>query len=494
MRWRRPGDESVAWRAWLGSRNLTRDLSRDAGLLLVQAPDPNSGHSLPHLARAAKALQSHLSQRSGRFSARDLEDLSAVRWAAPKGVGEMQVHWLDGNQGIFPAPKSQRRVIVVSPFVDARSIEAACNWVERDRKPVIIAAESELVRECDPGLARKADLCTFAAAPEEGLAYEPPPSRANIDAGDAERELDRSDEARAYHAKLIYIRSAKERRLWLGSPNLTERAWSRNFEIVAELCAMGRDPWGDVLEELARHARRFEPPATRQEKRNPTEDLRKALCADLKCHQQRDGNSVMLVASKWPSVPEGAADLLVGLPWTDREPIAWPWGTTRLSLGRAKLEECSDFLLFVLRQEAGEARWLMHAPFIPGLEADRDRAAIASYLGPDGYLRLISEEMEPARSSAPPWDAPHTGFGQASSRIVYEVGLPTLEGLLRLALRNPERLRAVAETVAMLEQEAVKWSLDSTLDSVQRTALDDFRRLWSEVGIPLTERADGTDA
>lgn len=495
MCWRRPDEGMITWRAWLGSRNLTRDLSRDAGLLLVQEADPGSGEALEDLVAAAKGLQSHLPASASRFRAQELEALAAVRWAVPKGLSAMQVHWLDGSRKAFPAPGPQRRVIVVSPFVDAKSMANVCGWLQSGKKPVIVAAEPELARECTAELAGAAELCTFAASPEEGLAYEPPEVQGNVDAGDAERELDRSDEAGAYHAKLIYLRSATERRLWLGSANLTQRGWARNFEIVAELVATGRDPWGTVLEDLVLHANRFELPAVKQKaEKDLAEDLRKVLCVELQCHQERDGSSVTLVATKWPIAPEDDVKLFVGLPWVDREPIAWAWEDERLSLGELKLEDCSDFLLFVLRHGQDETGWLMHVPFKPALAAARDRAAVASYLGPDGYLRLISEELEPAKSGATPWDAPHGGQGGHSSQVRFELGLPTLEGLLRLSVREPERLKAVARTVAMLEEEAAKWSLDSALGEEQRQALDAFRRLWKEVGEPLTAKSNGADA
>ncbi len=495
MRWRRPEDGVFAWRAWLGSRNLTRDLSRDSGLLLVEATHPNYGQPLRGLALSARALQANLPARMARFSEPELEALAAVRWAAPKGIGKMQVHWLDGTRKAFPEVRGLRRVIVVSPFVDAQSMDAACKWLGDGGRLAIVASEPELARTCTAELASNAELYTFPAAPEEGLAYEAMPSQANVDEGDAEREIDRSDEAGAYHAKLIYLRSATERRLWLGSPNLTQRAWSRNFEIVADLVAAGRDPWSAVLEDLVRHANRFELPTRQEEKEEDrTEELRKVLCVELDCHQERNGDDVSLVATRWPKDPQGKVELLVGLPWADRVPVAWPWGETRLSLGQLKLEECSDFLLFVLRDGEDETGWLMHAPFRPALKEDRDRTAVASYLGPDGYLRLISEELQPARSSAPPWDAPQRGSGGRNSPVGLYRDLPTLEGLLRLSIREPERLKAVAKTVAMLEQEAAKWSMDSTLRAEDREALDAFRRLWAEVGVPLTEKSHGAGA
>lgn len=492
MRWRRPNDGAMSWRAWLGSRNLTRDLSRDAGLLLVEASRPSDGHDCAAFALAAKALQAHLPGGAGRFSLTELEALAAVRWAAPKGVGRMQVHWLGGSRRDFPKPGAQRRVIVVSPFVDAKSIEAVCQWLPHGGKPAIVASEPELARACGVELAAKAELCTFAAIPEEGLAYDPVPSKANVDAKDSESELDRSDESGAYHAKLVYLRSATERRLWLGSANLTQRAWSRNAEIVAELTASGRDPWGAVLEDLVRHASRFEVPAqTPGKQEDLTEEVRKALCVELDCHQERSDSTVTLVATQWPEAPKDAVELLVGVPLADRPLLAWPWGVKRLDLGELKLEECSDFLIFVLRHKDDETGWLMQVPFKPALKEDRDQAAVASYLGPDGYLRLISEEMQPAKSSAPPWDALEGSSGGHRSLILLDLGLPTLEGLLRLSMWEPERLQAVAKTVAMLEQEVAKWSLDSALRPEEREALDAFRRLWTQVGLPLTEKSHG---
>src|SRR5438477_120620 len=58
MRWTRPEDKARAWRAWLGSRNLTRDLSRDAGLLLAESADANAGSALLGLRSAVEGLQS----------------------------------------------------------------------------------------------------------------------------------------------------------------------------------------------------------------------------------------------------------------------------------------------------------------------------------------------------------------------------------------------------------------------------------------------------
>src|SRR5690606_38747005 len=66
---------------------------------------------------------------------------------------------------------------------------------------------------------------------------------------------------RGLHAKLLYMRSGKERRLWLGSANATMRAWTgRNAEVVAELLISEQVEKG--LKALLGAARLIEPPET----------------------------------------------------------------------------------------------------------------------------------------------------------------------------------------------------------------------------------------
>ena len=133
----------------------------------------------------------------------------------------------------------------------------------------------------------------------------------------------------------------------------------------------------------------------------------------------------------------------------------------------------------------------MHAPFKPALDVERDSAAIAGYLGPEGYLALIRADLEPAKAAAPPWDAPNGKHGRRGAYDGRDLGLPTLESLLRLYLREPDRLHAVAKTVAMLETEAAKWHADSGLPAQARDDLVGFQKLWQEVGTFLTKRTHG---
>src|SRR5207247_1910367 len=171
------------------------------------------------------------------------------------------VDWLDGSEDGFPKiDPPQQHVIVVSPFVDADRLRGALKWVQQGTKPIILSSDVELGRACAscPELAEDLDMRTCSIGVEEGTPYEQPLPHAEDDAGDTEREVDRSDEASGYHAKLIYLRRGRERRLWMGSANLTDRGWSRNFELAAELISTGaKDPWAAVLRDIVDHANRF---------------------------------------------------------------------------------------------------------------------------------------------------------------------------------------------------------------------------------------------
>jgi hypothetical protein len=501
MRWKRPSGGGTAWRVWIGSRNLTRDLSRDVGLLLRQATDDGEGTLLSGLRWAVEGLQSKLPHSVRLFKDSELNTLARVRWRLPRGVNTMRIFWLDGRGSGFPKVEApQQEVIVVTPFVDAGGLRQAKAWSENGTKPIVLSAESQLASACtDPKLLHSLDLRTCSVGIEEGTCYETPAPHARADATETEREVDRSEEAAGYHAKLIYMRRGRARRLWVGSPNLTNRAWSRNFEIAAELHSDGvADPWGPLLRQIAHHATEFEPPSASlpadAETAEVLEQARKVLSAEFRCHQERRHSVVTLFGTHWPESPAPGIELLVALPWDQLESRPWQWGQAQVSLGPVELAACSNLLEFLLRRGDEQTQWIMRAPFRPALDGRRDSAAIASYLGPEGYLALIRAQLEPESAADVPWDTlspTKRGRGVLGRR---EVALPTLEGLLRLFLREPGRLAAVKRTVETLQEHASKWHADSGVSDDAKANLSAFEQLWREVGETLASRVNDNEA
>jgi hypothetical protein len=493
IRWFHPETKAFSWRAWVGSRNLTRDLSRDVGLLLIESHDRSLGVVLPELRLAVEALQNHMPAK--RRSASFASELSKVRWDLPPGVNEMRAAWLDGRADRFPIPKTpQHEVIVISPFVDAKQMRFTRTWVKEHLKPTIIACDTDLIQACekDKELLALLNLRTCAASAEEGTAYIQPNPVLGQDAGDTERESDRSDEVSGYHAKLIYMRHNSTGRLWMGSPNLTSRGWSRNFELAVELVSDARrDPWRAVLGDIASKANEFtieEMRPSEDDAKDSLEQCRKVVCASFKCHQERRQSSVVIRATEWPALANPHIRMVVGLPWTGSELKPWPWGQPEISLGAVDLGACTDFLLFTLVQEEDEIGWLMHAPFKPALGDERDTAAIKDYLGPEGCLALVSADLQPDNIASPPWDSPGHPHSKAAARTSGELKLPTLEALMRIYLREPERLRHVARTVDMMNDEFAKWTEDPLIAKQTREDLKAFLNLWIQVGAYLIQR------
>jgi len=498
MKWRRIGhDNEIGWRVWIGSRNLTRDLARDVGLLLVQAPGELKGHTLPGIRDAVVGLQKYVPNWASRFTPSDLQELARVKWKLPPGISGLEVTWLDGGKNYFPTLEAQSDIVAITPFVDAHTIKCLSGWVGKGgAKATVVSSESELSTASyrDPTIVSCADLRICGGALEEGTPYELPPPADGQDVGDAEREVDRSDEVRGFHAKIIYARSKVGARLWMGSPNLTHRGWSRNFEISVSMSARKRsDPWAHTVKDIACRSNQFESVAAIQfTNADALEKARTMICAKLDCHQRRSGDEITLVARHWPKQSDTAIELFVSLPWQGSKRVLWPWGQAKLKLDNVELSACSDYLLFVLCHGDAKVGWMMHAPFFPALDRSRDTAAIRDYLKPEGYLALLCEEFRPGHSAETAWDEPRPSRNGDTAVQRYPVDAPTLEGLLKLAMRDPERLRAVAGTVAMLQGEMQRVGGDESISVATKDALAAFDELWQKVGTHLVQRADGS--
>ncbi len=337
----------------------------------------------------------------------------------------------------------------------------------------------------------------MAPSLDEGLPYheaDPDNDEEETDGG-TDREIDRSDEAGAIHAKLLYLRRGKMKRLWLGSPNFTRRGWKRNYELAACLTAVpSADPWRGELHDIVSRMELYRPPLSlptqMETAADRLESARKQLAATLKPTQRRDGNLVTIEAVAPFVSPEDSMNLLVGLPWQGSAPQRWPTGHRAVALGEVPLEACGDFLLFELSVDKATSSWLMRAPFKPALDEARDRASLFSYLGPDGYLGLLNAAANAgAAVIAPAWDDPGTGKTLHRGMAQARSSGPTLESLLKLYVRAPEQFHEFARIVEQYRAEESRWT-ERPAPEVQAAVdqLKDFNRLWEEVGTRLVAR------
>ncbi len=498
--WLNEETKETSWRLWLGSRNLTRDLSQDVGLLLTPGDYALTPESTADLSRSVAELQRCLPPGvAPPFAAKEMKSLASAKWRLPPGIKEIALHWIAGEDR-FPVVGSRvDEAIVISPFIDKNALQETQHWTKAGVKPVVVAPTTELSRECPAGspLLETAKLHVMAPSFDEGSSYdegEPGTDEGETDGG-ADRETDRSDEAGAIHAKLIYLRRGKTKRLWLGSPNFTRRGWKRNYELAACLTALpSADPWRGELNEIVSRMELYKPPPPLPSQMeivaDRLESARKQLAASLKPIQRRDGNLVAIEAETPFVPPEDAMKLVVGLPWEGSVPQLWPSGYRSVALGDVPLEACGDLVLFELSLEKTSSSWLMRAPFTPALDEARDRASLFSYLGPDGYLGLLNAAVNAGTLViAPPWDDPGTGTALHGTRAQARSSGPSLESLLKLYVRSPEQFDEFARIVEHYRAEESRWTERSPPEQQAAVEqLQDFNRLWDEVGSRLVAK------
>jgi hypothetical protein len=113
----RDADGKTGWRLWVGSRNLTENVNRDIGLLLLSGE--KGGAFIPGVEEVARALAERAAFKGVRPAALSAA-VAKVAWRAPPGVRVERLRWSDGNgnQAVPVPPAGTDEVVVVSPFID----------------------------------------------------------------------------------------------------------------------------------------------------------------------------------------------------------------------------------------------------------------------------------------------------------------------------------------------------------------------------------------
>jgi hypothetical protein len=221
-------ESGVTWGLWVGSRNLTRSMAWELGALMVA--DPN-GQSISGVAELGEALAQQ-ADLDGWDPSRIQSELERVRWRCPRGLRVEDIRlWNTGQGRAFPdPPPGVRKLVVVGPYLDGSIIGKLGKWGENGAtKRVLVSTLPELKK-----------LASQAGAPltgfSGGLRYLETPDEEQDGEGPGITESgDEEPESRGLHAKLIYAEHKGGRTLWLGSANITQRAWTgSNAEVIAK--------------------------------------------------------------------------------------------------------------------------------------------------------------------------------------------------------------------------------------------------------------------
>lgn len=487
----RPGD--FQWRVWIGSRNLTRATNWESGLVMVSRGD-GKGRKIDGIATLGRELALR-AKLNGLVAYTVEKELSGLTWDCPSGAKVTSVRFMGPRllSGLPTCVPNAQEIWLISPFLDTATVRAVSQLGTSAAKRTLVS----LPREIDAvasgmGVADlvekyQAILCLdqplLAAVGADALA----------DKGVEEKEVVDGEEPPpvGLHAKLLYSARGTDRRLWLGSANATDRAWSgRNFEIMTEI-ELGPEPV-DALRVFVGHGRIYQPKDNSPPKdadEQALEKQRNKICGTWHPRQRMNGQTVEVYAEPISrNLPSGMR--------LDVSALDHPWKTwlpqdDAVVLGDIPLSKRTHFIQVRLVLGNRMCAWLQLAPFDPALGEDRNHAAIAAYLTPQEFLLWLRSLLDPDASSgeASDWD---TGSGENDSPsshdrtgdFLSESDLPTVEEILRAWARDP---RAFAEAdnkmnayVGRIEKHA--WETGKEADARK---LGKLRATWATLAAEL---------
>lgn len=471
--------KAVEWRLWVGSRNLTAPENRDLGLFLVSRSGSPGRRVLGAGDIAATlAERADLPAVSPRRLAAEIEGL---KWKAPADVrvDGLRISTGKSEWSLPVLPKSADAVTVVSPFLDAGFLrhvaKTECLGGQRQLLSTRFEIERLAATSKDFG-----DVLALDAPDYPPTNLDDPVSAA---AGPPVETAGEGEEmGRGLHAKLLHVRQGGRRRLWMGSANATQRAWTgRNVEIIAEL-TVGGDTEAGLLRLLA-EARPVRWPegvqlTDTQPLKDALEEARSEVSARWSGQIFWDDGGVVLrhAAGLHPSNPR--IGLQAGLITGGLE--RWAPGETELDLGPVDRADQTELVQLRLTLDDAVCDWIMQAPATPPFGVDRDRAAFMRSMGAREFLLWIADTMRGAAAAPdePDWtqDAP-PGREPTGAVPTWMSDLPTQEEIFKVWARSPDLYKAVQHRI----QAFLPALLEQTLatDPQGHKQLQAFAKMWA---------------
>ena len=482
------GTAPPQWRFWLGSRNFTLDTSWDIALSLETVqPGSSGGQTLDGIEQVAARLAEHADETARWQSL--VSELAQTRWNVPRGLTLRRVVLMlpgDTDRSLPPPPPKVRRLFAVAPFLDGGTVRRLRSWTDQTR--TLLSTVPELGR-LSTQRARPLKGFELLALPGTREENEAPPDE---DSAPVDAALD----SRGLHAKLLWAEHAGGATLWLGSPNLTQRAWTRNAEAFAEVGvrlrggARAAKSIHEGLETFRNVARPVDPEDLEDE--TPEEDDHEALeaarcqvAARLCARQRHDatGTTIIEALERPPHPEDPCISLIVGR--LGGTMVLWVRDAINVALPEIDSSADADLISLRISLNDQSVSWTQLAPFDPPLPPTRDAAILREYVGALGVLSWIRDVLDDTIDSdgGGPWDKkpprrPRTpGPGAPTATEV-----PTVEQVLRAWIRDPARLdsvdrilRTVATSPATAED-----------DAEARSHLEAFARSWKTLRAGLS--------
>ncbi|WP_432973501.1 phospholipase D family protein [Dactylosporangium sp. CA-233914] len=213
-------DGSYAYRLLIGTRNLTFDRSWDTMTVLDSDPEGQPIAGVGDFLRALPGMALVGPPPAGVVAVSTLaSELDRARFTLPDGFTKATLHSFGMHASPWPFPDRCDRLLVVSPFLSAQTLD---RMPEARLRRVLVSRPEAL-----SGAGQ-------ATAPYTCFTLNPVVLDQDIDTsagsvGDPGRVLN------GLHVKLYVIDADRGTTWWTGSANATEPAFSRNVEVLLEM-------------------------------------------------------------------------------------------------------------------------------------------------------------------------------------------------------------------------------------------------------------------
>ena len=379
----------------------------------------------------------------------------------------------DKARALPSSPTGLRRLVAVAPFLDKGAVKELMRW------PMEMPDGSRQLLSTHTELSKVLGGVTLEEHPQILAIAQPAFDEPSTNDGSDDEHLE--PEHIGLHAKMIYAEHTAGSSLWLGSPNLTNRAWKRNAEAIVRVDSSdsrGTDMLSNGIAALIERSTLIEPGDLHAPNKELTVADRLAAARNeaaarlAKARQRLSPNGAVLIECLEAQQPSDH-EIHFSCGQIKGALTEWPLGCLTVAFPArcsAIQSDCINCRL-VLGNEA--LRWVQVVSFDPELDLDeRDAQVLGEYLGSSQMLTWIhsvlsgfSDGDEGGR-----WDGsrePSRGKGRSTSV------LPTLEQALRLWLRDRSRLDEV-DKILTLRRHAASETEESDMQELER-----FASTWS---------------
>lgn len=489
-------EQGERWVFLLGSRNLTMDMSWDIGLVLKAGEGAVRGQktapqAIEGIGQIAKDLAALFPEKLKHWAA-FAKPLAKVQWQVPAGLVVSEVRLLlpdTPGRGMPSAPEDLRSVLAVSPFLDGGSVGKIAGWGGKDKTNQLLSTRMALEKLSGQANSKLGEFKELLALPS--------PDHEILLGPDGTREGTNDDERVAadqfgLHAKLLFAEHGKGGTLWLGSPNLTARAWTRNAECYAKIGIQSASSEAGrlLIDGLQAFVNMAEPVtleslATGEAEISAEERLSEArvqVAARMAGATQTRGlNNALVVKCTAAPHPDDVEIALACSPLMG-DLVIWPRGTGRFEVaGAAIAVAASDCLCVRLSLEGKSVEWLQVVPWKPPLESARDEAVLSEYLGPRQMMSWIHDVLNGYSDGdeGGRWDAPVFKSTKPRHGPAVIFGLPSIDQALRMWLKDRTKLKEVDRILQIWSNRrtAAQASADAS-DQAVEAHLQRFSRSW----------------